>query len=62
MEKSLKEVIKEQYGVDTLTPEEFRAEVDSRGWTKEMTRAYFESFNDPQEYIEKLLKTIYPEE
>lgn len=37
MEKSLKEVVKELYGVDTLTPEEFRAEVDSRGWTKEMT-------------------------
>lgn len=61
MEKSLKEVVKEQYGVDTLTPEEFRAEVDSRGWTKEMTRAYFKEKGDTEEVIDRLMKSVYPE-
>lgn len=60
-EKSLKEVVKEQYGVDTLTPEEFRAEVDSRGWTKEMTRAYFKEMGDTEEVIDRLMKSVYPE-
>ncbi len=59
--KSLKEVIKEEHGVDTLTPEEFRAEVGRRGWTKEMTRAYFASHeNNSKEEVDKLMSLIYP--
>ena len=49
MGKTLKEVVKEQYGVETLTPAEFRTEVDKKGWTKEMVRSYFESNGDTKE-------------
>lgn len=63
MRKSLKEVVKEQYGVDTLAPGEFRVDVDRRGWTKEMTRAYFESHKDnSKEEVDTLMNLIYPEE
>lgn len=62
MEKTLKEVVKEQYGVETLTPAEFRTEVDKKGWTKEMVRSYFESNGDTKEQIDELMRSIYPED
>lgn len=42
-DNSLKEAIKKQYGVDTYTLKEIRIEIEKKGWTKEITRKYYEN-------------------
>lgn len=60
MGKSLKEVVKEQYGVDTLTTEEAHAEFKQLGWTKEQVKAYFESNGNSKEQVERIMNDLYP--
>ncbi len=61
MGKSLKEVVKEQFGVDTLTAEEARAEFKQLGWTKEKVKAYFEFNGNSKEKIKRIINDLYPE-
>ena len=63
-DNSLKEAIKKQYGVDTYTLKEIRIEIEKRGWTKEITRKYYENIEmkgQPQEQIEEIINGLYPE-
>lgn len=61
MGKTLKEVVKEQFKVDTLTSEEACAEFKQLGWTKEEVKAYFESNGNSKEQVERIMNDLYPE-
>ncbi len=62
MGKSLKEVIKERYGVDTYTPDEVRRHVVSIGMTKEQVRAFYESRSSSTQEVDCIMKVLYPED
>lgn len=61
MGKTLKEVVKEQFKVDTLTSEEACVEFKQLGWTKEEVKAYFESNRNSKEQVERIMNDLYPE-
>lgn len=61
MGKTLKEVVKKQFKVDTLTAEEARAEFKQLGWTKEKVKAYFEFNGNSKEQVEHIMNDLYPE-
>ena len=61
MGKTLKEVVKELYGVDTLTAEEARAEFKQLGGEEEKVKAYFEFNGNSKEKIKQIMNDLYPE-
>lgn len=59
--KSMKEIVKEQFGVDTLTGKEKRAEFEKLGFTKEEVRKYY-SLNYPKEEVDLIMDSLYSED